>query len=137
MDHPEKLRDLYTKIGEAQGQVVMLMNEEINRGPAKDTKLRGFIIDNRPFPNPTEQWVDGFTAICDILSIIYGDEFNKVLDFPDFTENPDVDFGASSIPYEIRNTGVFVNTRNGSERKKGIIESLGELFECQIHLDYY
>ena len=134
MDHLEKLRDL---IAEAQKQVVMLMNAETDRGPAKFTSLRGFMIDNRPFPNPTEKWVDGFTAICEILSIIYRDDFDKVLDCPDFTKKPDTDFPAANTPYEIRDTDIFVNTRSNSETKKRIIERLAQLFECQIYLDYY
>ena len=145
MDRPEQLRDLYVKIEEAQTQVVMLMKEEINLVSAKDTRLRGFMIDNRPFPNSTEAWADGLRAICEILSIIYSDQFDKVLD-PDnlklnrywFSKDPDIQFTAQDkSPYEIRNTGIFVDTYGDSDRKKQIIERLGEFFECQIYLDYY
>ncbi len=147
MDRPEKLRALYTKIAEAQKQVVMLMNEEINLTPAKHTKLRGFMIDNRPFPNPTEEWANGLRAICEILSIIYDDQFDKVLDPRNlnlkrffFSKEPAVQFSKirpSYDTYEIRHTGIFVDTLSDNDTKKKVIERLGELFECQIYLDYY
>ena len=144
MDRPEQLRHLYTKIVEAQEQVVMLMNEEINLVSAKDTRLRCFMIDNRLFPNSTEAWADGLRAICEILSIIYSDQFDKVLD-PDnlklkryyFSKEPDVQFSKDNNPYEIRHTGIFVDTFSDSNTKKLLIKRLGELFECQIYLDYY
>ena len=137
MDRSEQLRDLYTKIAEAQKQVVVLMNEESNLGPAKGTRLRCFMIDNRPFPNSTEEWADGLRAICDILSIIYSDQFNRVLDCPDFTEDPDTGFPATKTPYKIRNTGIFVNIQGDSNKKKRTIDRLAQLFGCQIYLDYY
>ena len=137
MSSSEQLRDLYTKIAEAQKQVVMLMNTESNRGPAKFTSLRCFMIDNRLFPNSTKKWADGLRAICDILSIIYSDQFDKVLDCPDFTKKPDTDFPATHTAYKIRNTGIFVNIQGDSNKKKRIIDRLAQLFDCQIYLDYY
>ena len=144
MDCPKKLRDLYTKIGEAQKQVVTLMNEEINLGTVEGTELRSFMIDDRRFPNSTERWADGLRAICDILSIIYSNQFDKVLD-PDnlnlksrwFSKDPANQFPKDKSPYGIRNTGIFVNIHSANETKKRIIERLAQLFECQIHLDYY
>lgn len=145
MDRPEQLRDLYTKIAEAHKQVVMLMNEESNLGTVTDTRLRGFIIDNRPFPNSTEEWSDGLRAICDILSIIYSDRFDEVLNPNNlglrrywFSKDPDIQFTAQDkTPYKIRNTGIFVDTFGDNERKKVLIERLSALFGCQIYLDYY
>ena len=154
MDRTGQLKDLYAKIEEVEAQVVqiksiantlMFMNEETNLGSAKDTKLRRFLIDGRSFPNSTEKWTDGFRAICDILSIIYRDRFEKVLD-PDnlkfnrywFSKDPDIQFTAQhNSPNKIRNTGIFVDTYGDSNMKKLIIERLSELFECQIFLDYY
>lgn len=144
MDRPKKLRALCTKIAEAQKQVVILINEESNLGSATNTSLRGFMIDNRPFPNLTEEWADGLKAICEILSIIYSDQFDKVLDPKNlklkrywFSKEPAVQFPKDKSPYKIRDTGIFVDTFGDSKRKKLIIERLGELFGCQIYLDYY
>ena len=138
MARPEQLRNLYAKIEEARTQVMMLMNAESDRGPATDTKLRGFIIDNRPFPNSTEVWADGLRAICDILSIIYRDDFDKVLCIRRwFSKKPCEDFPKDNNPYSIRDTGIFVDVWSDSNKKKEIVERLGEIFGCQIDLDYY
>ena len=106
---------------------MILINEEINLNPAKHTNLRGFMIGNRPFPNSTEEWADGLRAICEILSIIYSDQFDKVLD-PDnlklkryyFSKEPAVQFSKDNNPYEIRHTGIFVDTFSDSNTKKMI-----------------
>ena len=148
MDHTEQLDDLHAKIEEVQTQLLQLkgianalMFEDED---PTHTRFRGFSLDGRPFPNSSEKWVDGFTAICDILSIIYKVQFDKVLD-PDnlglkgkfFAKKPMEGFPRDSIPYEIRDTGILVNTHHNNRTKKRIIERLGELFGCQIFLDYY
>lgn len=150
MDSTDQLKDLYVKLEEVQAQVVQIKSiantlmRETNLDSAKDTQLRGFTIDGRSFPNSTEQWANGFRAICDILSIIYSDQFDKVLDPKNlklnryyFSKTPTSQFAKDNNPYEIRDTGIFVDTFNDSNTKKRIIEKLGELFDCQIFLDYY
>lgn len=110
---------------------------------AKGTKLKAFTFDGKPYQNLTESWAAGLVKICDILSEIRSDQFEKVLD-PNFlgfrrcyfSKNPAVDFPESSNPHGIQKTGIYVEKWMDNNRKKRLIERLADRFGCQVSLDY-
>ena len=83
-------------------------------------------------------WVEFLARFCEILSEVYPNQFEEVLQLKPhhFSKNPDTDFPRGASPKPIGGTGIYVQANINNNVKKEIVKDLVEHFGCNMPVLY-
>jgi predicted type IV restriction endonuclease len=99
-------------------------------------KIKAFTFEGDT--HEVKSWVEFLARFCEILSEVYPNQFEEVLQLKPhhFSKNPDADFPKGMSPKKIRETDIYVQTAVNNDVKKGIVNDLVEHFECNMPVLY-
>ena len=99
-------------------------------------KIKAFTFEGDT--HEVKSWVEFLTRFCEILSEVYPNQFEEVLQLKPhhFSKNPDADFPRGASPKPIGDTGIYVQANINNNVKKEIVKDLVEHFGCNMPVLY-
>ena len=99
-------------------------------------KIKAFTFEGDT--HEVKSWVEFLARFCEILSEVYPNQFEEVLQLKPhhFSKNPDADFPRGASPKPIGGTGIYVQANINNNVKKEIVKDLVEHFGCNMPVLY-
>ncbi|RKU11164.1 hypothetical protein C6502_09200 [Candidatus Poribacteria bacterium] len=99
-------------------------------------KIKAFTFEGDT--HEVKSWVEFLARFCEILSEVYPNQFEEVLQLKPhhFSKNPDADFPRGASPKPIGGTGIYVQANINNNVKKEIVKDLVEHFGCNMPVVY-